>query len=668
MKITHPSGESYDLHPGTELEITRYNPFFHELGEQSIPISIPSTSRNLQMLNHPDRPDNINKTSSRLSTSIQSGAFSIVGRQAILSAQRKGNIETSFYFHEGAFYEKISDLTLSEIFQDERITFANIDAAIAFMYNLVANNDSRFGVFEVITDNYTLNQSTLPLRSDGLRVFRTEVQTEEEIEGKTVTIPKGFYLTPFVKVKHVLQKVLTYLGYTLEPSFLDEEPFNEMVFLNDNLDTIVGNSINYVDIVPNITVKTLFDIIRKFNVEFVPDEVTKVITLYPFKESLTQPPAANLTEYAVSIPLINYHNNYKQVKLSSDRLQLPPTISMITSYQVFRRIEVNTGSSDQSSELIEILSQFPTTYLRKNDGYLVRDGFRGGRAFTEKLAPLAIPYYAGGPLPIEEYQFPDVVPDIYTTVTRYSSDTPTYNSYPYVGSGRALQSKITFSDESEQSDAAGELKAMLCLMYRKPSHCVGTLYSHDNEGNKLWDYSLMWWGEEGIYEKFWRSRDTLMRNAFLDINVDLLLPENHKLNLPSTRLMSFQGQKYLLSELQYSTKPKSIGTASLKSIKLQEPISEAKPQNQYFRTRTYKWKLRSSQSWTSPVPGVGTGYRFITEPVAFYPEDPTPAQYAAGGKYHQRIYNVEWGRHPFDETSTKLGDGTLTVWLEPALY
>src|SRR5690554_5774009 len=165
MKITHPSGQNYDLHPGTELEITRYNPFFHELGEQSIPISIPSTSRNLQMLNHPDRPDNINKTSSRLSTSIQSGAFSIVGRQAILSAQRKGNIETSFYFHEGAFYEKISDLTLSEIFQDERITFANIDAAIAFMYNLVANNDSRFGVFEVITDNYTLNQSTLPLRS-----------------------------------------------------------------------------------------------------------------------------------------------------------------------------------------------------------------------------------------------------------------------------------------------------------------------------------------------------------------------------------------------------------------------------------------------------------------------------------------------------------------------
>lgn len=68
------------------------------------------------------------------------------------------------------------------------------------------------------------------------------------------------------------------------------------------------------------------------------------------------------------------------------------------------------------------------------------------------------------------------------------------------------------------------------------------------------------------------------------------------------------------------------------------------------------------------MPGVGTGYRFITEPVAFYPEDPTPAQYAAGGKYHQRTYNVEWGRLPFDETSEKLGDGTITVWLEPALY
>lgn len=658
MKITHSSGQNYDLHPGTELEITRYNPFFHDLGEQSVPISIPSTPRNLQALNHPDRPDNIRKANSRHYITIQSGAFTVIGRQAILSAQRKGNIETSFYFHEGAFYEKISDLTLAEIFKDEKITFANIDAAIEFMYTLVLNTDSRFGIFEVITDNYTLNQSSLPLRSDGLRQFRTSVQTEEVIDGKTVTIPKGFYLTPFVKVKHVLEKVLEYLGYTLAPSFLDEAPFSEMVFLNDNLDTIVGNSINYVDIVPNITVKTLFEVIRKFNVELVPDEARRTITLYSFSQSLTQPPIADLTNYAVSIPIIHYHNDYKQLKLSSERLQLPPTISMITSHQVFRRREYHTGSLDQSLELIEILSQFPNTYLRKTDGYIVRDGIRGDRAFTEKLAPLSIPYYAGGTLSAEEHTFPDVIPDMLTISNI---------TYPYVGSGRAIQSKIAFSDESEQTETIGELKPMLCLMYRKSSHCVGTLYNYNSEGVKLWNNSLMWWGEYGIYEKFWRSRDTLLRNALLDINVDILLPDDYKLNIPSTRLLSFNGQKYLLSELQYSTKSKSIGTASLKSINLQEPVSVAKDANEYFRTKTYKWIVRYSQSWTS-IPGQGSVFNYTTEPVAFYPADPTPAQYAAGGKYHQKTYNVEYGTIDRDGNFVKVGDGTITVWLEPALY
>lgn len=665
MKITHPSGQDYDLHPGTELEITRYNPFFHELGEQSIPVTIPASPRNLHILGYPDRPDNTKKITTRLDSSIQSGAFSVTGRQAILSAQRKGNIETSFYLHEGAFYEKISDLTLSEIFEDKKIEFPNIDAAISFMYSLVANIDHRFAVFEVMTDNYTLNESSLPLRPDGLRRFRTEVPTEEVIDEKTVTIPKGFYLTPFVKVKHVLQEVLQHLGYFLAPSFLDEAPFSEMVFLNDNLDTIVGNSVNYVDIVPNITVKTFFDVLRKFNVELIPDETRRIVSLVPFSQALADPVAADLTNHAVSIPVINYHGEYKQLKLSSESLPLPPVISRISTFSIFRRFEVNTGAGDQPLQMIEILSQFPTVYLRKVDGAIVRDGFRGDRSFQEKLAALSLPYYAGGTLPAEEHSFPDVIPDIFTEASLQPTGTTLYNTYPYAGQGRALQSKIAFTDESEQSGSANELKPMLCLLYRESSHCVGTLYSHDRVGNRLWNYSLMWWGEDGIFEKFWRDRDILLRNALLDVQVDLILPEDMKLSIPSARRLSLHGQNYLISELQYSTRANSVGSVLLKSIKLQEPISSPKQQSEYFREKTHKWKIRKQYSYT----GSGLSYRYIHEPVAFFPEDPTPHQYAAGGQYHTRTYEMEYGR--IDSRTGEfdvMGECTLTVWLEPDLY
>ena len=106
MKIIHSSGESYDLFPDTKIELTRYNPFLNEVGEQSIPISLPATSKNLALLNYPQRGDGKQKPVQRLDAQLQSATYIVKARQAILSARNKGSIETSFYLNEGAFNEK----------------------------------------------------------------------------------------------------------------------------------------------------------------------------------------------------------------------------------------------------------------------------------------------------------------------------------------------------------------------------------------------------------------------------------------------------------------------------------------------------------------------------------------------------------------------------------
>lgn len=674
MKVTHPSGQDYDLYPDSEIEVTRFNPFFHEFGEQSVPVSIPATPKNLQLLGYPDRLDNINKSISRLDTTIQSGLYSIVGRQAILSAQRKASIETSFYFNEGAFYEKMSDLTLSEIFEEKKVEFASIDAAISFMHNLLTNDDPRFAVFEVATDNYQLNELEYYL---GQYYFVKDGETEEVIDDVRVTVPKGFYITPFVKVKHVLEDVFSFMGYTLAPSFLDNPPFNYMVFLNDNLDTIVGNSINYVDLVPNVTVKKLLDVLRKFDIEFIPDEVNRIINIVPFDQGLQDAPSADLTSYAISVPIVNYHNEYKQVKLSSERLPLPSELSRIIYYSQSRgRRKIKTGTSNEDSLLlIEILSQYPTVYLRKVDGAIVRDGVRGDQIFTEKVSSLSMSYCAGGNLTVQPFPFSDVVPDMYVE-TSQSPGGSISSIYPYVGKGRALQSKIQFSNDAEGEDEGGsstsgsqtspeELRPMLCLYYRKSNRTNGTLYNYDNEGNRLWNFSLMWNGEDGIFEKFWRKRDALLRNALLEVRVDVRLSENLKLSIPSARRVSFDSQNYLISELKYSTKENSIGSCTLLSTKIQTPISEAKSAFEFFREKIYKWNIRRTYSVTG-APGNPLSYRFASEPVAFYPPDPTPQQYASGGRYYERKYTVEYGR-TIQDNFNKIGDCEMDVWLEPVL-
>lgn len=657
MKIVHPSGTPYDLSPDTEIELTRYNPFFNELGEQSVPVSIPASRKNLSLLGYPERADNINKPASRLDAKIESGVFSVVCRQAILSAQENGSIETSFYINEGAFYEKINDLTLSEIFKDKKILFTSIDTAITFMYSLVTSVDSRFAVFPIETDDRKLNVLSITKNSSGLYKFVNEVEAEETINEKKITIPKGFFITPFVKVRHVLTEVLAYLGYTLGESLIDIAPFNEMVFLNNNIDTLVDNSINYVDIVPNITVKTLFEILRKFNVELIPDELHKVVNIINWNDMFNKQPV-DISDYAVSKKYVNYHNNYRQLKLSSEMINSPTNKQLLPYYAHFTEMDKpgsqQSGTSEQGLYLFEIINQYPTAYFRKQDGAVVREGYQGDRAFIEKLTGVGLNYYAGGTLEVEDHTFPDVVPDIRTELNIvFNPTTYNYKTYPYVGPSRALRSKVVFDDGSEDDGSASELKAMLCLFYRTSTNCVGVLNNYDNKANKLWDYSLLWNGEYGLFEKFWRNRDTLLRNALLKVTIDTILPENLKYSMSPISPILLHNQKYLLSEMQYSTAKKSISECSLLSAKLQQPVTLAKSTSEYFREKQYRWELKTSVIYPGP-------YEFTKEPVAFYPPDPTQAEYSAGGKYYERTYNIKF---TLDNTV-----GTLYTWLEPVLY
>lgn len=88
MDIIHESGKVYDL-GDIQLTLSRMNPFFNDYGEQSLPVTLPPTDRNRELLIYPDNMAGISKASQRINAMIQHGVFSIPCRQAILSANRK---------------------------------------------------------------------------------------------------------------------------------------------------------------------------------------------------------------------------------------------------------------------------------------------------------------------------------------------------------------------------------------------------------------------------------------------------------------------------------------------------------------------------------------------------------------------------------------------------
>ena len=88
--------------------------------------------------------------------SIQDGEFHAQCRQAVLSATRRGNIQTSFYINDGSFYSRLQNIKLKDVFTlpEDTITFGTINEAISFCENLRGNNDQRFSIFPIlVTDD-----------------------------------------------------------------------------------------------------------------------------------------------------------------------------------------------------------------------------------------------------------------------------------------------------------------------------------------------------------------------------------------------------------------------------------------------------------------------------------------------------------------------------------
>lgn len=665
MKIIHPSGQPYDLFPGTDIELTRYNPFFNELGEQSIPISLPGSPRNMELLNHPGRADNNIKSQSRIDAVIQSGAFSAKARQAILSAKRNSTIETSFYLNEGAFYEKTRYLTLHDIFAGERIQFDNVASAATFVFTLMSGvTDNRMSCFMVYDGTRILN------RPDSTRngKFYYHIDREETIDEKQVVIPAGMYITPFVKVKYVLQQVIEYLGYTLSPSFMDVPPFNNMVFLNNNADTIVSGSINYVDIVPEITVNELFDLFRKFNCEIIPDEIAKTVTILNFDSILDEQPAEDLTGQKDGDLTISYHNDYKQLVLTSDVLHLQDNNDLANPV------------SEESTSLTDLSRKYPSAKI-DTDGSIYRIGYKGEKVVKDRIGSLHMSYNAGDEIPVEERNFPDVLVDVsksaYFWQTSGGAITIFDVLYPYVGQARNIRTQLVFTQEEElqaqeeslNSTSTQTLKPMLCLYYHDVANQIniGTIHNYSLTGTKLWNYTLAYNGKDGIFEKFWRKYDALLRNAFLDVRGDFILTETQKMTMSSHSKIIVDSQMMIANQINYVPGRRMPMECRFFSTKLQEPVSIAKTMDEYFPHPAYKWEFNSERNFINSIPALAWEViKYKHEPVIYYPEAPTLGQYSAGGRYYEKQFEVEYG-FSTALSYVKQGEGIITTYLEAVL-
>ena len=690
MKITNVTkGKPYHLSPGTKLKVERPNLFFNEYGEQTAPVSLPDTDQNRELLDYPDLISKRQKPAASISATIEDDGYFISCRQAILSAQRKGNIETSFYMNEGSFLSKISDTSLSDVFGTETIPgLSTVDECIAFCRSLVSGSNPHYAIFPVLISSDRSYEDGTPkydylnrygaTDSDG--TFRDRIMynlpsfpdfynasPRTMTDGDSViNLAAGYYMSPFIRCNYLLSRIFSHLGYTLKDNFFTRtRPFPDMILINNCADAIIRGNIRITDLLPSCSCNTILEIFRKkFCCEFISDEVNHTVDIVLFNDILESCPQADLSSCLVSQMKIEYPESYKQLIISSE--------DHVSSQKELEEFD----------SIADLFSKYKNLYNNPFDGAFYRRGFYIWPMFgsvsvislSDKVAESFMRYYAGGNLETEEITVPDSQPVMTTFQVDHLLSTGIFNTdedtFLYIGEARFLNSKLMAGNSAEVEPSSkdtisgADLKPMLAFYYKAdqsyPRGTVSNYMFYYNAGLqqvriRLFDYTLLYNGSDGIFEKFYRKLDDIYRNSMHTVTANLLLPANIKQSLSAHLPVNLKGENLLINILKYNIggKIEPLET-SFYTYRLYEPISTAKLFSEYNIDTGYKWQFNKVEKTLTQAQYESSPYR-DKEFVSIFPPPATKEDadsgkcffvqhsaltYSFGGYTHYNEYEV----------------------------
>lgn len=715
MKITNlDKGKAYQLGEDAKLEVERTNPFFNDYGETTSPLDIPASDYNRMILNYPDTFGMRDKMVAT-NVSIEDGEYFAQCRQIVLSAQHKGNISSSFYINDGSFYSKIQNVKLKSIFKDEMIPgCTTVDECIRFCRSLVGGENENYDIFPVLlTDDsgmdkgYTykiLNKLGMRTKLPNAKYWRYkkgggyEYVTAPEEQGLVlcnmwsntfwnaypdteyvneipISLGKGYYISPFIRANYVLKRVFKYFGYDLKENFFTKtEPFNKMVLLNNVIDVMVNGHIRIEDLLPDVSVSDFLSVFRKkFLCEFVADEGTHTADIIFLRDAVDSVPVADLTRQMTEEPTLSYKtaSDYKRVVLRAKH-------------------QVDSDAEDSYDNIKDMIANNSGAYFSNKEGCFYKDGFSGNYKVKVKIGECSQSYDAGeDDIDTQDVEIPEMIPEVRMLQYKQEADGETITRdmgrWLYIGDYATLNSslKVATEDNSETSEDAVTTPVMLAFPYMGTDDMpCGTVTAYDIHVSvsvkfgahqpgkptprKLFDYSLVYNGEDGIFEKFYRQYDLLLRNSLQELKVKLLLSQSQKQNLPSYAKVVIRGVSFFFNKLKFTLGGKSEPTESeLRTIALTTPVSEAKRLEAIMPAMNckYEWlgfeetvEVSEGDYWNSGDNRDRT-FKII------YP--PLPSAEYVGQKYGlQKSYVSQKTRHATMFRHSKWVYHCTTVWLE----
>ena len=721
MKITNlEKGMAYQLGESAKLEVERTNPFFNDYGESTTPLDIPASDHNRMILGYPDTFGRREKMVAT-NVSIEDGEYFAQCRQIVLSAQHKGNISSSFYINDGSFYSKIQNIKLKSLFKDEMVEgCSTLDDCISFCKSLVGGENEKYDIFPVLlTDdsgldtgyNYKIlnaygatclfpdakvwqfqdsggyKQVSAPsvedfmlgakLHTMGASIFQGEKSRTEYVDEIPISLDKGYYISPFIRANYVLKRVFQHFGYELQDNFFTQtKPFDKMVLVNNVIDVMVNGHIRIEDLLPDVTVSEFLEVFRKkFLCEFVSDEGTHTANIIFLRDVVESKPVADLTRCMTEEPTLSYKtaSDYKRIVLRAKQ-------------------QADSDAEDSYDDLRDMVAKNSGAYFDEVDGCFYKDGYSGNYHVKSKIGEDSQSYDLGdADTDTQDIEIPELIPEVrmlqYKQVTDDDTLTRDIGRYLYIGDYATLNSsmKVATEDNSESDEEAVTTPVMLAFPYVSDDGmpcgtvtCYDIHYEYDNRFgppshasdeslyHKIFDYSLIYHGENGIFEKFYRDYDLLLRNSLQELKVKLLLSQSQKQNLPSYSKVVIRGVAFFFNKLKFTLGGKNEPVKSeLRTIALTTPVTEAQKLTDLMPAMScgYQWVGHEETVEVSESDYENSGNDKDRTFKIIYP--PLPSTEWVGKRYgEQKSYVSQKVRHATAFRHSKWKYHCTTTWLE----
>lgn len=394
-----------------------------------------------------------------------------------------------------------------------------------------------------------------------------------------VNVPKGYGITPFLKQSYVLHRIFAYFGYELHQSLFDTDPeMAKIVVINNTADSIVKGELNYSHLVPSGTIKDFLDSVRTdYGCEFFISPDHKSVDV-KFWNDLIQNKKFIPLDNKVTGKEIPSYSEPKIIKLTNKRSVDGSTIN----FDTLEKFEQNFGKLGYIKEIPRVISNDIGFYFvqRENCIYECSLSERDNKFFRQHSAYLFDHYEDKEDVEYDAHDSNREYTPMIKALIRFTdnSEPPentqgtTYRNdierMPFIGTRRHLNTVLEVSNDSTTEARKEDTNScpVMTAFYRGKKKKIetnnspdpfmdrvyGNTFMYTNDGEPVSNgFDLIFGGENGLYNKFWKLYADVIRHSFHQVDIPLKFDIKDILTFRFDNIYLYKGQPLIPEKLEF---------------------------------------------------------------------------------------------------------------------